>query len=623
MENEHIPLFEAVLREAGAVNSKFRNNQYGRDALWIFLDVNEWFGIEHGGIGQDMWIASVEPMKPALRLWLRAYKRSVAEKIELLLESYAPSLPRTCRMFRQYMSENDCAAKTSVLNLLDFLLYSLKREIDEYDAEELRNLVTQASRELTVATVRRLTDFLRISSNEVWVYQFQGRRIVAPENSAYTREQFSVMAYAIFNQESWEEHQLIQKAAEKRKYADLWLYAALHFVCAMRKSDIYRLPVPSLPYPPQELRERISKGLFSRAEAKSVSEEILFRMDMNPMKPVKTMRYASPNLKLFIPESLLAPMGVILALSLSYRQPDDPFLRKRMIFAQDLREFFGDEFAEAAENKGFLSRRANKAYLQGIEASATEPEPGGASVKGYMLAAMARSHKGGVGRLPEMTDIYLKDANFAGYSPEFILREMFERGVFGFIPALLLRHYAGKGYMELNVTGQTKLIKAIGLDALQIESVTASVTKSFGKAAEIVKETLRAQCGSRGELGAILQNIAAGATPSRQSEMLCLLGAAGCACCDPKRSGCLGCGYEIYTKSALYLLMKEYARLNREKNAADNLHRERLENILERGVLPAVMEILTSVPVLYPDAEMEPLYEIMERGIQYADNPSD
>jgi hypothetical protein len=48
----------------------------------------------------------------------------------------------------------------------------------------------------------------------------------------------------------------------------------------------------------------------------------------------------------------------------------------------------------------------------------------GSQPKGYMLAALARSHKSGFGTLPETTDIYLKDAKFSGYRPEFIAREM-------------------------------------------------------------------------------------------------------------------------------------------------------------------------------------------------------
>ena len=615
MKAESVNLLEAVCQEAESVGSLFRDNIPGRDALWAFLDANGWFGMERDGNGKDARVASLEPMRAALDLWLRAYGRSREEKIGLMLEAYAPKFPRTCRMFREFVSATDSERQDSAWKLLDFLLSSLEREIDEYDADAVRDLVTQANRELSLTAMRLLTDFLRFSVNELWIYQFRSRQLVKTENGAYTLEQFSVMAYVIFNEESWKARNLIRKASEKRKWAELWLFAALHFVCAVRKTDIVRLPVPDLPYPPAELRGRILRGLFTRQEARAVSEEILFRLDMKPLKPNKTKRYRAPTLKLFIPESLLEPLGVILALSLSWREPDDPFVSVKAELS-DMYDFFGEEFVKAAGGKRFRSRRANKAYLQGIELTADE----GNGAKGYMLAALARSHKGGIAELPQTTDIYLRDANFSGCSPEFILREMFERGVFGFIPALLLENYAGKAFRRLGVSAQTELIKLIGLDALQIESVTDAVMKSFRQSSEIVKSLLREQCGDKSSLAAVLQKIASGAAPSRQSELLCLRVAAGCPCCEPDRSGCLGCRYEIYTKSAMRLFMKEYVRLNREKADADAFQRERLANILEKGVLPAVGEMLASVPMLYPGAELEPLYDIMERGIRDADD---
>jgi hypothetical protein len=615
MKAESVNLLEAVCQEAESLGSLFRDNIPGRDALWAFLDANGWFGMERDGSGRDTRVASLEPMRTALDLWLRAYGRSREEKIALMLEAYAPKFPRTCRMFREFISATDSERQDSAWKLLDFLLSSLEREIDEYDANAVCDLVTQANRELSLTAMRLLTDFLRFSVNEIWIYQFHSRQLVKTENGAYTLEQFSVMAYVIFNEESWKARNLIRKASEKRKYAELWLFAALHFVCAVRKTDIVRLPLPDLPYPSSELRGRILRGLFTRQEARSVSEEILFRLDMKPLKPNKTKRYRAPSLKLFIPESLLEPLGVILALSLSWREPDDPFVSVKAELS-DMYDFFGEEFVKAAGGKRFRSRRANKAYLQGIELTADE----GNGVKGYMLAALARSHKGGIAKLAQTTDIYLRDANFSGCSPEFILREMFERGVFGFIPALLLENYAGKAFRRLGVSAQTELIKLIGLDALQIESVTDAVMKSFRQSSEIVKSLLREQCGDKSSLAAVLQKIASGAAPSRQSELLCLRVAAGCPCCEPDRSGCLGCRYEIYTKSAMRLFMKEYVRLNREKEDADAFQRERLANILEKGVLPAVGEMLASVPMLYPGADLEPLYDIMERGIRDADD---
>ena len=619
MESERINLLAAVSREAEFADSRFRDNIQGRNALWNFLEVNSWFGVEHGGVGRDIWIASLEPVRPSLNLWLRACGRSRGEKIDLMLEAYRSALPRTCRMFEKFADETGCKSGEDAWKILDFLLSSLDREIDGLDDLEIRELVSAANRELPRTAMRLMADFLRAATGELWTYRFQTRRLVKPENGACRLEEFSVMAYMVFNEEARKARNLIQKASEKRKYAELWLFIALHFVCAIRKTDLARLPVPSLPRPPEELRRAVVLGLFTRQEARMLSEELLFRLDMKPMKPGKTASYGgAPALKLFIPESLPEPFGIIMALALSWREDGDPFVRIKPK-PSDIREFFGQEFIKAAGGRSFLSGRANRAYLQGIEMTAD----GGAGAKGYMLAALARSHKGGIGKLPEITDVYLRDANFSGYSPEFILREMFERGVFGFIPALLLEHCAGKAFREPGVKKQTQLIKMIGLDALQLESVTSCVMKSFRQASEIVEGLLAGQRGDSSSLGAILQKTASGAAPSRQRELLCLRSAAGYPCCAPERSGCMGCRYEIYTKSAMRFFMKEYVRMNTEKADAGVFERERLENILQKGILPAIAEMLESIAMLYPDAEMDPLYGIMERGIQDADCASD
>lgn len=618
MGNEQTSLFAAVAAEAERSGSLYRDTIPCRDDLLGFLDSNGWFGMEHTACEEGIL------MNPAvitrLGLWLRAYRRSRPEKIALMLETYEPLYPRTCRRYGCFVKESGCQNEDAALRLLDFLLSAIVGELDMYDDSGIRELMDQANRELHLVGMRLFADFLNHPGGgkpvSEWSYKFHSRQLVKQDTRAYTLEQFSRMAYTVFNRESWEEHDLIGKAAGKRKDADLWLFTALHFVCALRKTDIIRLPVPALPYPPEEVRQRIQDGTYLPETARGVSEEMMFRLQMKPLYPHKTKRYrAVPEIKLFIPESILEPLGIIMSLSLSFRLPDDPFVNTSAELP-DIRRFFGDTFAKEAGNKRLHPRRANKAYLQGLEMAAAD-EPG--KPKGYMLAALARSHKGGIGRLPEMTDIYLKDANFSGYSPEFILREMFERGIFGFIPALLLEMYEGKDYLRLGVAGQTKLIRAIGLDACQLEEITAMVTESFHRASGIVHGLIRDQCGDKGQMGTTLQRIASGAAPAKQSECLCLRSAAGFPCATPDRTGCMGCGYEIYTKSAVHLLIKEYVRLNRQ--LADNQpDSERIGRILEKGVLPALTEILSSIQMLYPDAEMEPILEIVERGVKDADN---
>ena len=120
-------------------------------------------------------------------------------------------------------------------------------------------------------------------------------------------------------------------------------------------------------------------------------------------------------------------------------------------------------------------------------------------------------------------------------------------------------------------------------------------------------------------LGAALQRIANGSAASKQEETLCLRVAAGLPCMDPLRGGCIGCGYEIYTKAAFHLLMKEYVRISRIKKEAQGMEKVRLKKLLLQGILPAAREMVVSLPLLYPGAETGILLEMMERGMRDAD----
>jgi hypothetical protein len=381
-----------------------------------------------------------------------------------------------------------------------------------------------------------------------------------------------------------------------------------------------RLPAPKLPHDRETVHRMILDGTFPKHEAVALSDELVFRLKIKSSTPSKTSRYNGvPDLKLFVPESLKEPLGIILAVAVAHiprLQAGDGFI-KPCDSLYNMRLLFGERFVEAAGNRRFSSRRGNKSYLQGIDTIATYNDSSG-KPKGYILAALARSHKGGIGSLPDITDIYLKDANFTGYKPEFIIREMFERGVFSFIPAALLELYGGNSYKKLPLSTQTGLICGLGLDALQIEHIAESVDRSFSAARQTVIALLSDVTDTaslRDNVFSILQTIASGAAPSRQPEYLCLMTAANRACRSVNRDSCLGCGYEIYTKSAMHLLMKEYIRLSTQKSA-DTWRGKR---IVEQAIMPAITEMLSAMCELYPDADASSLHDIIERGLSYVD----
>ena len=257
--------------------------------------------------------------------------------------------------------------------------------------------------------------------------------------------------------------------------------------------------------------------------------------------------------------------------------------------------------------------------MQGIEAVGGA-DNGHGKPKGYMLAAVARSHKGGFGKLAQATDIYLKDARFAGYTPEFIAREMFERGIFSFIPAILLEMYAGDGYRSLPVRVQTKLIAEIGLSAQQIEQVAESADYALMRSKEAVRLIFTGIDGIQENVFMVLQNIASGNAPSRNEEYLCLMTAAEMGCPHSDRDSCLGCSYEIYTQSAMFALMKEYARISDLRNTASEATKARCNRILETAIYPAVEEMLSSAERLYGERDPETLLDILKDGLNYANN---
>ena len=66
--------------------------------------------------------------------------------------------------------------------------------------------------------------------------------------------------------------------------------------------------------------------------------------------------------------------------------------------------------------------------------------------------------------------------------------------------------------------------------------------------------------------------------------------------------------------------MKEYAAITELKNKAAGLERERLKNILSRGIIPAVGQMIESLPALYPGAETGILTGMLERRLKAADD---
>lgn len=624
-----VDLFIAVAETAAELESKYKDNRIGKADVLEYMDANDWFGISYDMADKRpvMRRSDFEKFKNPLALWLLAYKQPGRKKIELMLRYFGGDYPVTCVLLRKFAADRQIEDDAATWKMIDFLFSEIDRDIIQYGEEDFEELIKRADTGVTLLSARLFAEFLKTARHNGkaltgWVYGFDSRDGPELNKEAYAADSFSVMAYCVFNEKWWKRNGMIEKAARNKAYADLWLFAALHFICGWRSGDLTRLPAPALPFDGQTVLRKVIDGSFTKKEAAALTGELAVRLKLKPMKPSKTASHDTvPSLKLFIPESLKVPLGLIIAVALSHRPDATPGTGFIVPCANlhNVREFFGEPFIEAIGNRRLSSRRCNKSYLQGIEAVSSDDSPG--RPKGYMLAALARSHKSGIGSLAQATGIYLKDARFSGYSPEFIIREMFERGVFSFIPAVLLEAYAGVEYKLLPVRTQTALIGELGLTARQIERMTAAVDRALIKSRKAVRDILSDPVNMQDSIAKMLQNIASGNAPSRTEESLCLMSAAELSCPFPERDLCIGCGYEIYTKSAMHTLMDEYVRLTGlQKCSGDGMWR--YGKMLEQVILPAVTEMLAAMKVLYgPDSEtnISEFLDIVERGVALAD----
>lgn len=615
-----IDFYTMAAQQAKARGSLYVGDATDKRNLLDFMEMNGWFGIDMCICGEKkesansgdycMDSAVAGRLAENICLWLDAYGRGDAEKLAVLADYGAGKFPDTTSKYISYIKGASLEEDANSWRLLDYLLSVLQKELLDSDEDEMQSLLDRISQELPLVTAKLFISFWEKIQSETgkngWTYRMHARS-KRKENTAYPMKYFSRMAYCIFNETYWEKEHLLEKACASETNANLWAFLALHFVSGMRATDIERIPKPEIPCCGRDFRDRLLKGQID--DASMFSTDIQLRMKYKSRHPHKTLSYSGiPEIKLFIPVSLEKPMGVILAVAASYHDDKEagmPFIRAGRNISV-IRKFLGSPFAEALGWNNFSSRRANKSYLQGIESVAGMDNAD--APKGYMIAALARSHKGGIGTLPDVTEVYLKDAAFSGYTPEFIAKEMFERGVFGFIPHILLETYAGEVYKGLGVGRQTTLIKSIGISPSGIEGLAELAGKSY----QMAKETVEELAIGRADVCLILQRIASGAAPGKDTESLCMLSACGYPCRRIESRTCIGCRYEIYTKSVMHQMMKEYTRMKKLCGSDDGW---RYRQMIKEAVLPMAGELLHSIKELYPDADMGLLTEIMEGGM--------
>lgn len=596
------------------------------DELAAFFADNDWFGVTVQWKDKNMYVNPAEfaDIMPAIKRHFDMVFLSEDKQRERLEEMLVEKDNNTFEKLKKFYETFDIPDETR-LQLDEFIFRYLKVDVCFITDVELKELVDVVCEDIPKYVGDAFTMFLAWVKEHYRVcyvndYMLTKRINREDENGAYEQENYLQLLYYLYCPSYIDDRHMYQKAAQSKNYADTWLYLALHFICAMRDTDLVRIPHPRLEREPEDILKDIKKGAFTDKEAVKVIYSIIYPLRNSPLKPNKTKRYSSvPYIKFDVPKSCEAHIGMLFAIAEAHRiiagVPDSEPLIRVIKSYREISKNMGDEIGMLFIESDFKARRMNKAYMQSIfELTDTVSQNSDEfSTKGYMMAAFARSHKGSFGEFAHTTYRYLKDANMSGLTPEFVAKELFERGVLSFIPSMLLKMITGGGYNRLTVQNQTRLIEELGMSPGEIETAVKVSDNAFRKSAETAADIYRNT--DRETVINALHRMGNGEAVSKMSECGCLYSAFGKLCPYDDNHNCMNCDYEISSKSTIFLMASEFNRLNGLYKSAESLNeKEKCESMIVNIVMPAMNEMLTCAGETYGSDAAQMLGDIIKES---------
>ena len=604
---------ERILVELGAATIKHREKVSG------FLLDNEWFGVS---INLDDYTIS-EKDAEVLKNHIKDYL-TTPPGIKSMEGIFSKKFPSTSELFVQF-AEEEKLSETNRFYLLDFLTYYLTKDLFLYSDAEVETLVEVATEVLTKSQGNILIQFIKWLLNKGVTryrvsFEMTKRYTIESANGAYELDEYLELMYYLFNENYIIKNDMLCKAANSKDYADTWLYLGLHFICALRTTDLERLGHPKLTREPLEVLEAVVDGTWSSSEARRTLLSITTRLTYLNLTPNKTKNASNvAQLKFHVPESCQVLIGTLLAICEAHFQLQIPYnaenpLIKQIKTYEKITSYMGEEIGNLFLERNFSSRSANKSYLQSVAMLADDvlEEKSELNIKGYFLAVLARSHKGNFNEFAQTTTTYLKDAQLGQLKPEMVAKELFERGVLSMIPSMLLTIVTRGKYKELSPSQQTQMIKSLDLTPIEIEKTLELSVRADLRSQQALK-TLVENNVEPEQLLTICHRIGNGEAFSKQGESMCLLSALGKLCPYDDRQHCVGCQYELQTKSTLLLLIGEFNRLNKQYQKLKNeLERGKVRAILEQQIKPCLTEMLEALSEQYGEAVLSDYEDIIK-----------
>lgn len=537
------------------------------------------------------------------------YVSSVEEIVDFLINEIRKKNINNTEKISDYMVEY----KKVVGNLkhygevLNYLRFNLDFDFIIADNKKISTFMSEAEKDISKPGMKVLLgfyDYLKEKSyviSDVIITYHKHQNTKNSNVMPYDINTYFQVAYMVFNEKYWFEQDLIKKSIENPMYAKVWLYHAVLFICAWRSNDIrLKLPRLKLKDSPEETLRKIKSFEYSEQEFTVVAEQLFygFKYQGKRKKPEKIKKNPSAQtLRFTIAESIKPILGMLALMCEAHNQINGEkgaLCEMRPVEFDVCQRFFGKAYITILDGKAFSARRANKNYMNLVN----EKSEG---IDGYMLAAYARSHTGGINHLPEVTARYLT-AKMDGYTPDEVVKCMFERGICSFVPYLLCSALYRKDFELIQIPKQTERMKDLSLSPAGIELLLITDALVEKRIKEQIKKIMEwSDSNSIEDLAKdIIENIINGNILGKEEDVFCLAKACYRRCEYPQRESCMGCGNEMYSKSMMIGLGQEIYRQECFLESAIT-HAEKIKRtaILENKLYPAAHEMLLVMSKIY------------------------
>ena len=395
---------EALLIELNADTPKMREkiSQYLLDNKWFYIGINK--------DNQCIKDHDTQLLKKRIVSFL-----TTEPGIESMEAIFKQKFPMSHQYFKEFATVNNLE-EASQFYLMDFLSYYLEKDIFLYNDRNLEKLIEYATEALSKSHGKELISF------SDWLlkkgvthyrnsYVMTNRYTLEDKNGAYELNDYLQLMFYLFNDDYIQKNNMLYLAAQSKDYADTWLYLALHFICAIRTTDLERIGHPKLSRVPNDILRAVKNGTWTTGEARRTLLSITTRLTYLNITPNKTKRVSNTSqLKFHVPESCQVLIGTLLAIceahyQIANKEAYESSLIRKISDYERINRYMGEEIGSLFLERNFSSRSANKSYLQAVAMLADDviEEKSELNIKGYFSPLVKSSATSSlITRVPEV-----------------------------------------------------------------------------------------------------------------------------------------------------------------------------------------------------------------------------